>query len=148
MKYIPHNPHIVEIVSNYLSVYDICRQNRNVLSHFTPVGSLRDEEKIIFAKMKGITGKIDPIPSTLVDIRRVAAEIMGLMTYSWRIYKALDELDRGQTPELPPIIAVPMLLVKPPPQTNQEPNERRPSSQKERRLKRKERRERHHQESA
>jgi hypothetical protein len=144
MKYIQHHPSLVAVIDNYPSVHDICRQNRNTLSHFVPSGDARDDtSKIKLTKMKGITGRVDEFSSTLVDIRRVAEEIRALMVYSWRIHKALDALSKGQQTELPPLVALPELIAKPPPDVRPESKEPREPSRKERRRSKKERREKH-----
>jgi hypothetical protein len=144
LKYVQHPNLLVKVIDNYLSVHDVCRQNRNTLSHFIPYGNIKDEiSKVAFMKMKGIAGRANEFPSALEDIRRVASELRALMVYSWRIHKALDALSKGQQTEFPPIVALPELLAKPPPDVRPEPSSPRPPSKKERRRAKRERREKH-----
>jgi hypothetical protein len=114
------NSEIRALIDNYLSNYDVCRQNRNTLTHFTGFVP-RDANKetvdlssIRFVRLKDIKAKPEFFPSALIDIRRVALEIRGLSLHSWRIYEVLELLAEGKSPELPPIIVAPELLLKPP----------------------------------
>jgi len=110
-------PEIAEVIDAYLKAYDACRINRNTLTHFT--GSIDatnpDMSNAVFLRRKGISGKPNPLPSTLQDIRRVAEEIHRFMVYSWRLYKALQARVEGTQAKLPPPIAAPEPLWKPPP---------------------------------
>lgn len=127
LKLHPPAPDVAELFKTALKIYDICRQNRNTLTHFTgqsPPDDPRNLEKVFFVRMKGPSGKPVPIPSTIEDIRRVAFEIKTFGVYLWKIHKALTARARGEIAPLPPLIALPELLWKPPLQTP--PKQKRP----------------------
>lgn len=128
-------------IINYISVYDRCRQNRNMLSHFVPSVKVGDDlTSAIFVRRKGIKGEKIELPSDLSDLRRVAEEILTLARFSWTLYRALDERRMGRNAQLPPLIVPPELLAKPLPDADPESKQPRQPSKKERRTKRKERR--------
>jgi hypothetical protein len=136
---------IQSVLNNYLTNYDICRQNRNVLTHFTahvPKDidfDTVDLKSVQFVRVKSLFATADFFPSTLSDIRRVAAEIRGLALHSWSIYEALESLAADKPSELPPPIVAPELLVTP-----RQNNSRKPTRQP--KLSRAERRKRAHRE--
>jgi hypothetical protein len=111
---------IRDLLNNYLTNYDICRQNSNVLTHFTAhIPEEADSESfdlkaVSFVRVKGISANKQLFPSSLTDIRRAAVDIRGLALHSWRIYEVLELLAPGKPSELPPLIVAPELLVKPP----------------------------------
>jgi hypothetical protein len=118
LKVRPPDPDVAALLLRFLDVYDACRINRNTLTHFTASLPDNDPAKLkgaTFVRMKGPTAKVDPLPSSLDDIRRVAYETLHISIYSWHIYKALVERAAGRPAELPPLIASPDLLWKPPP---------------------------------
>lgn len=141
MKRREHPDGVEPLLNNYLPNYDICRQNRNVLTHFTATVpkdadfASVDLKSVSFIRLKGVSAKADIFPSSLGDIRRVAAEIYGLCVHSWSIYQALDALAKGKHAELPPLIAAPELLVKPPQNNSPKPTRQRKLSRAERRKK-------------
>ena len=105
---------------NYLSVYDVCRQNRNLLCHGMPStdkGALEPRDAFLL-KMKGHKLNPIPIPSSLGDIRRMAFELRYLTMVSWNIYEALVKRRRGVHSALPLPMPLPELLVKPPQQSS------------------------------
>jgi hypothetical protein len=112
-----------------LQVYDVCRQNRNSLTHFTASVPSRDADAATltaasFVRIKGPSPEASPLPSSLNDIRRVAIEVHYLAVYLWKIYKALVARGEGKPATLPPLIAAPELLWKPPQSTA--PKQKRP----------------------
>jgi hypothetical protein len=120
LKVIPLATDENEILLQYLKVYDRCRINRNALTHFTATALQSDPTDLAnapFVRMKGNEAKQDFFPSSLPDIRRVALELQTLSLYSWEIYKALSARKEGRPVPLPPLLALPELLVKSPPQT-------------------------------
>jgi hypothetical protein len=124
LKLRPHSADVDELLQNVLKVYDVCRQNRNSLTHFTPNISSADPTEIksaTFVRMKGPSPEPSPLPSALTDIRQVAIEVHYLASYLWRIHKALSARSKGQQAGLPPLVAVPDLLWKPHPQTAPKP---------------------------
>ena len=131
---------IQALIENYLTNYDICRQNRNVLSHFTAFipkdADLESIElkSISFVRAKvGVAADHQYFPSALNDIRRVASKIRGLSLHSWSIFQALEELARGKPATLPPLIVAPELLVKPPQNNSPKPTRQPKLSRAERR---------------
>jgi hypothetical protein len=124
MKLHPPESDVADLLKCCLDVYDICRQNRNTLTHFTghsPSADPKSLDDVIFLRMKGPSAEPRPIPSSLTDIRRVAFEINILSTYLWKTHKAIVARQQGQPATLPPLVAVPELLLKPPPQTPPKP---------------------------
>jgi hypothetical protein len=117
VKVVRPDPDVATVLDAYLKAYDACRINRNTLTHFTSATNPADPDLLnaVFLRRKGPSGKPNPLPSTLKDIRRVAEEIHTLMIYSWKLYKALLARNEGKRAELPPIIVAPDLLWKPPP---------------------------------
>jgi hypothetical protein len=113
----------------YLKVYDACRQNRNLLSHFVPSMKKDDKGKdAIFLRAKGNIHNPSPIQSSLEDIRRVASELRHVCSYSWTLYKSLQSRREGQHSEMPPAIAAPELIWSPPPETDPKPKKEHPRS--------------------
>jgi hypothetical protein len=133
IKWGNYTPEWAQVIEAYLKIYDVCRQNRNALTHFTasiPSASIEHATSATFLRMKGVKGEANPLPSSLDDVRRVAGEIHNFVIYSWGMHKALDALRKGQPSELPPLVLPPDLLVKPP-QANRPKRPARPQPKRE-----------------
>ncbi len=84
LKLRPVNPDIDELLLCCLQVYDVCRINRNSLTHFTAsVPSPQADAAAVasFVRMKGPSPEASPLPSSLQDVRRVALEVHYLSVY-------------------------------------------------------------------
>jgi hypothetical protein len=103
-----------ELLVNALKIYEICRQNRNLLTHFTVNRSKEADDEFVFLRTKGPSAAPKQFPSSLEDIRRVAFEIQTFSVYLHKIWKALIHREVDKSTPLPPIIALPELLWKPP----------------------------------
>jgi hypothetical protein len=103
-----------ELLMNSLKIYDICRQNRNLLTHFTVNRSKEADDEFVFLRTKGPSAAPKQFPSSLEDIRRVALEIQTFSVYLHKIWKALIHREVDNSTPLPPIIELPELLWKPP----------------------------------
>jgi hypothetical protein len=122
---------LMAALTNALDVYEVCRRNRNQLTHFD-LTIASDEEgsgrRLALAR-RGKTPQYRrsvPFPDSINDIRRVARDIRRLNYYfyrldrhmraKWKPYRAglLEEWP------LPKILHVPELLWKPPPQVAKE----------------------------
>jgi hypothetical protein len=107
-----------DLLLNALKVYDVCRQNRNLLTHFTVNRANGADDEFVFLRTKGPSAAPKKFPSSLEDIRRVAFEIQTLSVYLHRIWKALLHRGADKATPLPPIIELPELLWKPHPPTD------------------------------
>ncbi|SED63073.1 hypothetical protein SAMN05444164_5298 [Bradyrhizobium erythrophlei] len=124
-------------IENLLEVYDACRQNRNTFTHFmVNFNKLRpepgDESNYQFSRMKGPSRIAKQFPSTLVDVRRVAADIRTLSIHIHGVNHALvgrslRSLGIAGAP-LPPTLALPALVSIPLPEADREPQPQRPPS--------------------
>jgi hypothetical protein len=113
----------LKLISNVLDVYEICRQNRNQLTHFnitladrTP-GLLRFEFELELVRRRRDYRSVLPFPQTIKDIRRVARDIRRLNTQLWGVRLLLDKKTKRWMTSAPQLLPVPELLWKPPPQT-------------------------------
>jgi hypothetical protein len=73
-----HQASILELIQNCLEVYEVCRQNRNQLTHFTVAGYLSDEPNLFRKSRNAETMEPLPFPDKLSDLRRVANDIRRL----------------------------------------------------------------------
>jgi hypothetical protein len=119
-------PEEIAIIDNILDVYDICRLNRNSLTHFH--GEKIDGE-ILLARMKGPKWISHVLPNDLQDFRRVADEIWELSLRLRKLWRAMASRRDGVMLPLPDTLPLPELLWKPPPQPqNPTKSKRRPRS--------------------
>lgn len=108
-----------EAIRYGLDIYDICRLNRNHLTHFVP-SALRGSD---LPRVKGPVFEPQPIADSLEDIRRVAKEVEELLGYlsgllnvlAWRLYNSLQPQSAEAVPPLPDRPPPPSRLWKPPP---------------------------------
>jgi hypothetical protein len=129
LKLRPPDSDVNDLLQCCMQIYDVCRINRNSLTHFTASVPSADADAATvaaasFVRMKGPSPEPSPLPSTLPDIRRVAVEVRFLAVYLWNTYKALVARGSGKPAKLPPLLAVPELLWKPPQPTG--PKSKRP----------------------
>jgi hypothetical protein len=111
------NEKTLEAISNVLEVYDICRQNRNQLTHFsvrlvnwaTPEATPGFE---LLRKRKDYRADI-PFSNTIKDIRRVARDIRRLNTQLWGVTLLLNKKSRRWMTKFPSPLPLPELLCKP-----------------------------------
>jgi hypothetical protein len=125
----PIDPNEEALILNALDVYDVCRQNRNTLTHFTVSASKGEAEiDFKFVRTKGISPDPKEFPSTLKDIRSVAFNTKTLSVYLHQIYQALVSREAGKDVPLPPIVGAPALLSTPLPQVHKGQQPLRPPS--------------------
>jgi hypothetical protein len=113
LKIQPINENTKKLVLSVLASYDICRINRNTLTHFT----VRPDEdgQFSFVRTKGPVPIQHLLPSSLEDVRSVAFEVKVLSHYIWDLYRGLHTFGSEKPTPLPPILEPPELLWKPPP---------------------------------
>jgi hypothetical protein len=130
LKASPLLPDEQALILNALDVYDVCRQNRNALTHFTVRITSKDENEndFKFVRTKGPTAVPVEFPSTLKDVRAIAFNTKMLSVYLHQIYQALTAREGGKDAPLPPIVDAPELLLKLLPQSHKEPTHQRPPS--------------------
>jgi hypothetical protein len=114
------------IIIHTLDVYDICRQNRNSLTHFK-VGLSEDGDRILM-RMKGPSINSHSLPSNVDDFRRVALELDQLAKTLRLLWRALASRADGNMPPLPDKLVEPAHLWTPLLQANKEPGPQRPPS--------------------
>jgi hypothetical protein len=116
-----------ELILNALDVYDVCRQNRNTLTHFTVNISSREDAEIDFkfVRTKGPDPTAKEFPCTLKDVRSVAFNTKVLSVYLHKIYQAIIDRQAGKDVPLPPIVGAPGLLSTPHPQADKAPQPQR-----------------------
>ena len=116
---------LIAAITNALEVYEVCRQNRNQLSHFdmalVPIGE--GLQLRLGLTRRGKTPEYRrsiPFPDLIKDIRRVARDIRRLNTYLYRLerhmfakWKPSEFIQPEQWP-LPNTLPLPELLWKPP----------------------------------
>jgi hypothetical protein len=102
------------LIENALEVFNVCRQNRNSVTHAWTRGLSADGQLALASKSKKAENfDADPFPSSLDDLRRVAAEIESLNTRLWLLSCfAEDAQPTSSIQKLP----LPFLLVRPPQQ--------------------------------
>jgi hypothetical protein len=130
------NKKTLELMSNVLDVYDICRQNRNQLAHFnitleTPGSGLRFE--VALARRRRDYRSELPFPQTVKDIRRVARDIRRLNNQLWGVRLLLDRKSKRWMTKTPSLLPVPELLWRPPAQAPRTPAPRTPRAARRRR---------------
>lgn len=108
-----HDQNETDAITYALDLYDINRQNRNQLHHFTP--EFANNELVLYRKKGPVLGK-DKFPSDLKTVRRVADEITALAIYLSNLgtyfVAKMHENTLGALPDRPPL---PDKLWKPPP---------------------------------
>ena len=112
---------VVDSVEYALKIFDVCRINRNQLTHFAPVGMATGIE---FWRIKGHEWTRNVVPNSVDDIRRVAEEITTCNNFvavvAMHIYEIRTGGEQRSLPDRPPL---PERLWKPP-----SPSPRHPSS--------------------
>lgn len=104
------------LIENALEAFNICRQNRNLVTHAWTRGISADGSPSLASKSKKADNlDADPFPSSLDDLRRVADEIESLNTRLWLLSCFSEDGQPNSSLEKHPI---PSLLV----QTQQQPN--------------------------
>jgi hypothetical protein len=135
MKLKNFHPKAIETIGNALEVHNICRQNRNQLTHFE-VHSLGINDLRLMRKSK----KPDAMrpyhfSAELDDLRRVAGEIDQLDNRLWILTVIMESHDPTKPAPWPAKLPVPTLLWTPPPQS---PAKQKPPLQPSRASRRKE----------
>jgi hypothetical protein len=116
MKFKKYPLELIASVENVLEVYEICRRNRNQLTHFH-VLEYRDDLALMRISKKVDSPELAQFANTLEDIRRVADEVKWLGVRLWVATIMLEEYRQKKTHgPLPPILLLPELLWKPPQQ--------------------------------
>lgn len=107
------------LIDNALEVFNVCRQNRNSVTHAWTRGLSADGQLALASKSRKADNlDADPFPSSLDDLRRVADEIEGLNTrLSLLSWFAEDSQPTSSLEKLP----LPFLLVQPPQQPRAKP---------------------------
>ena len=96
------------IIAHTLQVYDICRQNRNSLTHFKT--DLSEDGEGLLIRMKGPSMDAHPLPNDLSDFRRAATELTQLAKTLRLLWRALAARADGNMPPLPDKLPAPELL--------------------------------------
>jgi hypothetical protein len=124
------DPVTVRVIENALEVYDICRQNRNQLTHFDIAAGLGSDVLTLFRRSKNPeTRDSPPFPDSLNDIRRVGRDIRRLSGHLQHIWMVLlVNRVQGRREPLPNILRVPEPLWKPLPHVPTKRKRRPPSS--------------------
>jgi hypothetical protein len=108
------------LIENALEVFNVCRQNRNSVTHAWTRGLSSDGQLALASKSKKADNlDAEPFPSSLDDLRRVADEIESLNARLWLLSCFAEE---GQPTSSLKRHPVPSLLVQAP----QEPNTKSP----------------------
>jgi hypothetical protein len=115
-----------DAIQHILQVYDICRQNRNSLTHFKT--GVSDDGEGILLRMKGSSMEFHSLPNDVNDFRRVAVELIQLAKTLMLLWRALSRLHDGNTRPLPNKLPLPELLWKPLHQAGKEFQPPRPPS--------------------
>lgn len=118
----------VELIANTLDIYEICRRNRNQLTHFS-VGPAEKGDIQIRRKSKAPDSmEPAPFPNDLKDIRRVARDVRRLHDRLFETWAYAQQRLRGRRVKpSPKILPLPELLWKPPQQAPKERPPRRSS---------------------
>jgi hypothetical protein len=113
---------IKDAVVHAVRVYEVCRINRNQLTHFLPQGLTGSD----LTRLKGESFAPQPFPDSLADIRRVAEEIEALIGYlsaMFNFFRARfqNALRRAPTPlpDKPPLPKMLWHIPPPPPKPRQ-----------------------------
>lgn len=104
----------IEEVSHVLKVYDICRQNRNQLTHFHPVRTGVNAIELMRTSKKARSMDPDRFSESLGDIRRVAEDLQSLEGQLWLIDALFDGCQSHEPMPWPPKSPLPALLYVPP----------------------------------
>ena len=121
------HPDTESAITNTLDVYDICRRNRNQLTHFEVVG-IFERTSIARRSKKPDSPQSETFPNDLEDIRRVADDIKRLHTQLWLMTVVMEQHPPTEPAPWPPTLTEPELLWKPPQQVPTEPQPQRPPS--------------------
>jgi hypothetical protein len=89
--------HAKEAVEHALAIFDVCRINRNQLTHFMPSAG---REGIEFWRNKGPRIEREIVPNDVADLRRVADEIRSLNNYLAGVGNHISGC-RYRSPEIP-----------------------------------------------
>jgi hypothetical protein len=116
-------------LENALAVYDVCRRNRNQLTHFWAMGGIAGGRTLYHRSKKPDDYFPDLFDSKLEDIRRVAEEIMALRDHLFQLEGAINGIGRkAPGAPWPSKLPVPKLLYEPPPPIPTKPKHRPQSS--------------------
>ena len=108
-----YHPDGMTLISNALTIYDRCRQNRNSIIHAWTISVGRDPPLARKSK-KGSDPEPIPLPSAISELRRVAEEIGDLETRLWLLDRLLQDRMMDGPHTLPEILPLPEILLKPP----------------------------------
>jgi hypothetical protein len=107
------------LIENALEVFNVCRQNRNSVTHAWTRGLSADGQLLLASKSKKADNlDADPFPSSLEDLRRVADEIESLNTRLWLLSCFAEDAQPTSSLEKLPL---PSLLVQSPQQPSVRP---------------------------
>lgn len=125
----PGTPYL-DLIENALEVYEVCRANRNQLTHFT-IGIAHDKFELVLkrASKKPNTRDTQSISESVWDMRRVGRDINRLRGQLAELW-AVETFGGGELP-LPSKLRVPAPLWTPRPQAPKAPKRQpQPSRQK------------------
>ena len=98
------------LIENALEVFNVCRQNRNALTHAWTRGIAADGQPSLASKSRKADNlDAEPFPSSLDDLRRVADEIESLNTRLWLLSCFAEEGQPASSLKMHPI---PSLLIQ------------------------------------
>lgn len=120
LKFRSNDEALNECINNVLDVYEACRINRNLLTHFVIVAGGSTELSLYKGSRKPSDKSSQAIADSLWDLRRVGREIRSLnrrLQLLWCMYDGPPS-ERGPSPSKLP---VPRSLWTPPPQAPRTP---------------------------
>jgi hypothetical protein len=110
---------LLDLINNALDVYEICRMNRNQLTHFTAAGYTNGPIELLRISKKPDAPDATAFAHSLKDIRRVARETKKLgirLQVMWTDVIVLFNPGKTLPWPLPKILPLPVSLWTPPPQ--------------------------------
>ncbi|CEG08729.1 hypothetical protein BN961_02147 [Afipia felis] len=118
----------IDLIKAALAAYDVCRQNRNQLTHFWLEHDLEKQE-VRMMRQKGPALKLTSFSEGLSDVRRVADELIGLNNHLNEVVAYMrSAIAEGERLPLPCKVLAPELLWKPPHPTGKASQPRREPS--------------------
>ncbi len=122
----------IELINNALMAYDVCRVNRNQLTHFSIslAGPGRDDDHLRLARKSKKPSEMfgGPLPDDLWSLRRVANDIRKLRGHLRSLWIHFAFSKRQAAQPLPDKFTLPQRLWKPdPPTTARSPRRHRSS---------------------
>jgi hypothetical protein len=127
MKLKKYHAESVAAIDNVLQAYDICRENRNQLTHFEVSGSA-DSFALMRKSKKRDTMAAANFPADLTDLREVATQIDRVDDYLWILTVVLGDYDPTKPgAPWPQKLQSPRSIVRPPQTPPEQKHQQKPS---------------------